>query len=341
MNPSTLPKLSSWTLPWPVGWADLFGAERPLILEIGFGYAHYLAHLAGSHPDSSIIGVEIANKCLVAAEDIIRKRGLSNVRVIHSTAETALHHLFTPSSLTEVHINFPDPWFKTRHAGRRLMQRDTLDAIVNRLAPGGRLYLATDIIEYAEMSAVLLAETPGLVNRLDSAWVHHLPGRVPTKYERKAGAEGRPCHYFAYQRNDWPAPSTPVIEELAMPHIVLRSPLSLEAMLAQFERVEHRAGENIISLMAAYQGRRCLLFEVFVKEPTIEQHVAFLLTEHPGGGEFTLQLGTLGHPRPTLGLHQAAGLLGDWLIRLHPAAQTLNRKLNPVAEASLKPEHRA
>jgi len=130
-----------------------------------------------------------------------------------------------------------------------------------------------------------------------------------------------------------------------MPHIVLRSPLSVDEMLAHFERSEHRAGENIISLMAAYRGRRSLLFEVFVKEPTIEQHVAFLLTEqhvafllteHPSGGEFTLQLGTLGHPRPTLGLHQAAGLIGDWLISLHPEAQTLNRKLNPVAEASLK-----
>jgi len=75
---------------------------------------------------------------------------------------------------------------------------------------------------------------------------------------------------------------------------------------------------------------------VFVKEPTIEQHVAFLLNEHPGGGEFTLQLGTLGYPRPTLGLHQAAGWLGDWLVGLHPEAQTLKRKLNPAAEDSIK-----
>jgi hypothetical protein len=44
------------------------------------------------------------------------------------------------------------------HADRRLMQRDTLDTIVNRLQPGGLFYLATDIIEYAEMSAELLAE---------------------------------------------------------------------------------------------------------------------------------------------------------------------------------------
>ncbi len=338
MTPSTLslPKLSSWTLPWPTDWSALFGAERPLILEIGFGYAHYLAHLATVHPDSSVIGIEIANKCLVAGEEMIRKRGLSNVRVIHSMAETALHHLFTPASLSEVHINFPDPWFKTRHAGRRLMQRDTLDAIVNRLRPDGLLWLATDIVEYAEMSAALLAETPGLTNRLETPWVYQMPGRVMTKYERKAGQEGRPCHYFAYQRNDQPAPLIPVMEELAMPHIVLRSPLSVDEMLARFERSEHRAGENIISLMAAYRGRRSLLFEVFVKEPTIEQHVAFLLTEHPDGGEFTLQLGTLGHPRPTLGLHQAAGLIGNWLISLHPNATTVNRKLNPVAEASLK-----
>jgi tRNA (guanine-N7-)-methyltransferase len=71
-------------------------------------------HLSATHPDASIIGLEISNRCMEMAERMIKREDLPNVRVIHSTAETALHHLFEPQTLREVHINFPDPWFKTR-----------------------------------------------------------------------------------------------------------------------------------------------------------------------------------------------------------------------------------
>ncbi|MBZ0305892.1 MAG: tRNA (guanosine(46)-N7)-methyltransferase TrmB, partial [Anaerolineae bacterium] len=263
-------KLSSFRLPWPTDWGAEFGAARPLILEIGFGYGVFLVHLARQNPDANVIGVEIASKCLNAAENAVERHKLTNVRVVHSTAETALHHLFQPDSLSQVHINFPDPWFKKKHGHRRLMQRDTLDTIVNRLQPGGLLYLATDIIEYAEMSAELLAQTPGLDNRLDMSWALSIPGRVVTKYEGRAKREGRDCYYFAYQRNTTPAPIIPVIEELDMPHIVFQSPLTLDDMLSRFGSSEHNFGDTHISFLYAYRGKNVLLFEVYVKEPTIE-----------------------------------------------------------------------
>lgn len=320
-------KLSSLTLPWPTDWAALFGARRPLIVELGFGYGAFLLHLARQHPDANVIGVEIANRCLAHVEARIAREGWPNVRVIHSTAETALHHLFEPASVWQVHINFPDPWFKKRHGHRRLMQRDTLDAMVNRLQPGGELYLATDILEYAELSAALLAETIGLENRLSTPWAAELPGRAVTRYEGKAQREGRPCYYFVYRRTATPAPPLPVVQELPMPHLVFRSPLSLDDIQAQFAPTQHTVGSVHISLLEAYRGRHKLLFEVFVKELTIEQHFAFTLAGRPQAGEYTLQLGTLGHARPTEGVHLAAGLLGDWLMSLHPDNRELKRKL--------------
>jgi hypothetical protein len=46
--------------------------------------------------------------------------------------------------------------------------------------------------------------------------------------------------------------------------------------------------------------------------------------------DFTLQLGTIGHPRPTEGVHLAVKLLGDWLLSLHPDARPIKHKLQPV-----------
>lgn len=318
-------KLSSLRLPWPVDWADLFGRDRPLILEIGFGYGAFLLHLARQNPEANIIGVEIAGQCLSHVERAIERHQLTNARVIQSTAETALHYLFTPGSLEEVHVNFPDPWFKKRHSHRRLMQRDTLDAIVNRLRPGGRFFLATDIVEYAEMSAELLAETPGLVNLLDAPWRNEMPGRVVTKYEGRAQREGRPCYYFAYRRNDAPAPILPEYKEQPMSHVVFRSPLTLDEMLERFEPSEHKFGETVISTLHGYRGRKVLLIEIYVKEPTIDQHVALLVGPRQTAEEYTLQLSTLGYPRVTPGLQKAVMLLGDWLVGLHPEAKILKR----------------
>ncbi len=315
-------KLTSIRMQWPTDWAELFGSKRKLILEIGFGYGAFLLHLARKDPDANVIGLEIAAECLRAVEKSIPRSGLTNVMPIHSTAETALHHLFTPSSIDEIHVNFPDPWFKKRHSHRRLMQRDTLDAMVSRLQPGGKLFLATDIIEYAEMSAELLAETPGLDNLLSSEWANSMPGRVVTKYEGKAQREGRLCYYFAYQRNQVLL-HVPVQKEFEMPHIVFSSPLSLDAIMDAFESNEHKAGETHISILYVYRGKNVLLFEVYIKEPTIDQHIAFVLGKRENQGEYTLKLGNLGYPRSTLGVHQTASILGKWLVGLHPEAHIL------------------
>lgn len=321
-------KLSGQQLPWPVDWAALFGAARPLILEIGFGHGQYLVHLAQRHPDSNVIGLEVASRCLQAAEGAVERLGLTNVRMIHATAEMALRHLFKPETISQIHINFPDPWFKQKHGHRRLMQRDTLDTLVSRLVPGGMLYLATDIYEYAAMSSELLAGTPGLNNTLATPWVTMMPERgITTRYEAKALKLGETCHYFAHQRNMRPVSLFPVIEELSMPHIVFQTPLDFNAMMAQYKQLDHIEGETIIRFLNAYQGRSALLLEAYIKEPTIEQRVAFLVASRPEAGEFTLKLSSLGHPRPTAGVHRAAALLGDWLVGLHPETRVLARKL--------------
>lgn len=319
-------KLSATTLPWPADWNAIFGRECPLILEIGFGRGAFLFHLARQFPDHNLIGLEISNRCLVKAEGKIEREGFSNVRVIHAMAETALHHLFVPASLAQVHVNFPDPWFKTRHSHRRLMQRDTLDAIVNRLAPGGLFYLATDITEYAEMSAELLAATPGLDNLLPTAWTHEMPGRVMTKYEATAAREGRERYYFAYRRNELPPPPVYPVKEMPMPHLLFESPVTLDTIQAQFEAHEFTQGDTIISYIECWSRESNLLFEVYIKEPTIEQRVGIILRQRQQG-EYTLMVGTIGQPRPTPGVHAAVAHLGAWLISLHPESRVISSKL--------------
>lgn len=321
-------KLSCLNLPWPADWTALFGAERPLIVEIGFGNGDHLLHLARQQPQAGLVGIEIANQSMEKAEKKIASEGLDNVLVVHGAAETALHHLLEPASVEAFHINYPDPWFKKRHHGRRLMQRDTLDALTSRLRPGGLLYLATDIVEYAQMSHELLAATPGLENTLETPWVHELPGRFTTKYEARGLQQGRPGHYFVYRRNNRPAPDVPVYRELDMPHIIIKSPLPLRAALENFRKAHHMQGETSITLLHAYINRdeSTLLVEARVQEATISQHLALLVLARQEPQHYIVQLGSMGPPRVTQGLHRAVGLLADWLVSLHPDARVVESR---------------
>ncbi len=323
-----LQKLNALSLPWPLNWAEIFSIERPLILEIGFGTGTFLRHLARLHPEANVIGLEISNQCLLKAEHMIIREEFDNLRVIHSRAETALNHLFEPATFSQVVINFPDPWFKRDHGHRRLMQRDTLDAIVSRMKPGAMLYVATDIVGYAEMSSELLEATPQVSNALQKRWADSLPDRVVTKYEAKARSEGRSCMYFAYQRNDVPAPDIPVIRELAMPHIVFQSPLAPDEIRAAFKPFDAHEGEIYVGFGEVYRGRNGLLFEIHASEPTIDQHAALLLTPHGrAANEYTIQLSTIGHPRPTQGIHLAVNALHQWIAGLSEGTTIIQKKL--------------
>jgi tRNA (guanine-N7-)-methyltransferase len=271
--------------------------------------------------------VEVANRCLEAAESAVERLGLTNVRVVHARAETALHHLFRPNSIRDVYINFPDPWFKSGHRHRRLMQADTLDALASRMQPGAHLYLATDILDYAKMSAALLESARTFENLLPGSWATEPPpGRIVTKYEQKARREGRTPMYFIYRRTQHPAPEIPVIEELPMAHLVFASSLDLDALRAGFAPEQFESDGAHIRLTAVYLGRGSLLFEAHVSEPTIDQHIALTLLPRQGG-QYSLQVNTLGHPRMTVGVHAAVRRLGEKLIGLHPDARLVDAKL--------------
>ena len=324
-----LRKLNALTVDWPLNYDSLFPRVLPVIVEIGFGNGDYLIHLAETHPEHNIIGFEISSQSMAKAEAKIEKRRLNSVRPIHARAETALAHLLRPESVHAFHINYPDPWFKKKHSRRRLMTRGAVDLLTSRLVIGGTLLLATDILEYAEMSHEILSQTTGLTNRFSRPWADDLPGRFRTKYEMKGWREGRRGHYFIYTRNEKPTAHPPVIKDLDMPHLFLYSPLDAAAVAERFEPTRRQSNGIHIALLQAYANpkRNTAMFEVVVDEPTIEQHTMIRMAPRHTENEYIVQMTSLGHARPTDGMHRAVGVVGDYVTGLHKNARILSRAL--------------
>ena len=318
-------KHNTLTLDWPLRQERLFPRVQPLIVEIGFGNGDYLIQLARTQPDCNILGFEISGQSMDKAEAKIAKLGRDNARVIHGRAETALAHLLAPASVREFHINYPDPWFKKRHHRRRLISRATVDLLASRLAPGGRLLLATDIIDYAEMAHEILSTTAGLKNQFDAPWAHEIDGRFRTKYELKGTREGRRGHFFLYARDEKPIVHPPIIEELDMPHLFLSTPLSAAEITERFQATRRTYGEIHIAILRAYADhkRNTAVFEVVAEEPSIEQHTMIMLAPRAEAGEYIVKMTSLGHARATLGMHRAVAAVGEWVAGLDGSGAVL------------------
>jgi len=93
---------------------QLFGNNKPLYLEIGFGNGEALAETAAKHPENNYIGIEVhrpgVGHLLLRLEEL----GLSNAKVMRHDAMEVLRHHLPNQSLDGVMLFFPDPWHKKR-----------------------------------------------------------------------------------------------------------------------------------------------------------------------------------------------------------------------------------
>jgi tRNA (guanine-N7-)-methyltransferase len=173
----------------------------PLVVELGYGRGEFLMGLAAGAPDRAFLGVEYSARRTLKMARRLARSGLANVRLVHGRSEDVVRELLPEASVETFWINFPDPWPKKRHHGRRLLGAALVRELASRLAPGGALEVATDDAPYAEQIDAALAAEPLLENAFAPArFLRDVPGRKPTAYELEWRAEGRPLHFFSYRR---------------------------------------------------------------------------------------------------------------------------------------------
>ena len=170
--------------PQPLDAALAFGRDAPLVMEIGFGMGDATAAIAQAHPDTNYLGIEVHPPGVGALLQKIEALPLHNLKLVQHDAVEVIDHMLAPGSLAGVNIFFPDPWHKTKHNKRRLVQPAFIAKLVTRLAPGGTLHCATDWQPYAEQMLAVLSAEPGLVNTA-AGYAQAGTRRPDTKFERR------------------------------------------------------------------------------------------------------------------------------------------------------------
>jgi len=163
-----------------------FGRTASTQLEIGFGNGASLLAMAQANPENNYLGIEVHRPgvCNLLLE--IEKNRIENIRVINADAVEVLKYHLADAVLDAVYIFFPDPWHKTRHHKRRLVQPEFVELLQRKLKPGGLLHMATDWENYASHILKVMRQAQGFTNlATDGRFCERPAHRLLTKFEQR------------------------------------------------------------------------------------------------------------------------------------------------------------
>lgn len=214
MNAAERAALQSRLAPYTPTAQWLTNPPQNLEVELGIGNGLALLERARANPACQFLGCELYLNGLRTLVGALEKQPQPNVHVYNGDARTLLQTL-PEASVSRLLVLFPDPWPKSSHHKRRLIQPEFLTAAARALKKGGELWVVTDWPSYAyhtighvfQHKSFQLAQTgTAAANCKPSARLeeqlgpHHLMQPPawwqPTKYQQKAGVAGRNTWYI-------------------------------------------------------------------------------------------------------------------------------------------------
>jgi tRNA (guanine-N7-)-methyltransferase len=173
----------------------------PLEVELGSAEAHFLMDRALEQPEGRYIGIEIRQEIIRKANNEARTRGLQGrVTSVFANMSVDMQRLFAPATVTRFFVNFPDPWFKSKQHKRRVIEPALVTQMVRALAPGGEIYVNTDIFDLA-LDAMLAMEMCSELSNMVAPWtfMRHSPFRARSRRERQCEGEGTKIWRLGYR----------------------------------------------------------------------------------------------------------------------------------------------
>ncbi|MGV6987804.1 tRNA (guanosine(46)-N7)-methyltransferase TrmB [Testudinibacter sp. P80/BLE/0925] len=186
----------------PFDFSAIYGNDNPVVLEIGFGMGTSLVEMAKNNPDRNYLGIEVHTPGVGACVALAVQEKVTNLRVICHDAMEILRDSIADHSLGGLQLFFPDPWQKSKHHKRRIVQPEFIRLIQQKLKCGGFIHMATDWQNYAEHMLETLQHSDELHNQ--SATNDYIPRpdfRPLTKFEQRGQKLGHGVWdlYFIYR----------------------------------------------------------------------------------------------------------------------------------------------
>lgn len=180
---------------------DVFARTAARVLEIGFGMGKSLVEMAHNAPNTDFIGIEVHRPGVGACLADAAEAKLKNLRVFEHDAIEVLAKCIADESLDRLQLFFPDPWHKTRHHKRRIVQPEFVQNLRQKLRIGGEFHMATDWEPYAEYMIEVMQQSAGFENLAgDNLYLPRPDYRPITKFEVRGQKLGHGVWDIIYKR---------------------------------------------------------------------------------------------------------------------------------------------
>jgi tRNA (guanine-N7-)-methyltransferase len=174
-------------------------ADR-LELEIGPGRGWFMVERLAVEPELAMLGLEIRRKWAQIVDDRLRERGYGErARVFAEDARVVLPR-WVPACLDAAFIHFPDPWWKKRHAKRRVISPELIQELARLVRRGGALYVQTDVEDRAHGFADIIKGTREFEPAPGGPFIDENPFQARSPRERRAITDGLPVFRLLYCR---------------------------------------------------------------------------------------------------------------------------------------------
>ena len=187
--------------PKPIAIEDIFpNPDLPLHLDIGCARGRFLLKMAQVSPHQNYLGVEIREPLVDEANRLAKESNLTNLHYEFNNATHSLAKLLEklPAVLQTVTIQFPDPWFKKKHAKRRMVKETLVKTVVSHLQIGGQIFVQTDIEFLAQEMFALFREN----ENLREIAIAENPFPVKTERENAVEEKDLPVYRRLFEKND-------------------------------------------------------------------------------------------------------------------------------------------
>ena len=176
-------------------WAEVFGSDRPLHVEIGMGKGRFIRDMSRLNPDINYVGIERYESVIQKAierkdreEAEIGKR--DNLFFVCMDAEK-LAEVFAEGEVDRIYLNFSDPWPKARHEHRRLTSGRFMAVYDKVLKADGQVEFKTDNVDLFEYSLEAIPQAGWkIVYETHDLHSEDVPN-VMTEYEEKFSSRGQ------------------------------------------------------------------------------------------------------------------------------------------------------
>lgn len=188
-------------LPRPLDPQYLFREPGPLEIEVGSGKGLFVQKASGEHPERNYLGNELARKYARFAAARLARDRRENAVMIQGDGLAFFRDYLPDACADDVHVYFPDPWWKKRHKKRRVMTDSFLLDVQRVLVSGGTLHFWTDVREYFETTLELIKSTTSLAGPFDvpeSAAEHEMDYR--THFERRMRLHDEPVYRAQFRK---------------------------------------------------------------------------------------------------------------------------------------------